>query len=231
MIPSNRWFPGGLAQRAVWFLNFSIKFSDVATNLGFTAADVTAVDNDNQVMQFLADIDVQLKAYVEAVRQYRIGITELEIGKPTPDFPKSPNFSLPVVVSTGIFERLNDLVERIRVAPDFTSETGALLGINPSTPDAPTVLKPTATAVPAFGDYKFTVHATRMKQPSYKVQIRRMDSEAWHDAGFSTTADIEITVTPTVPGQTERLQVRVLLMNNNQVVGEPSDAIYVTVNP
>lgn len=233
MIPSFRWFPYGLAARAAWFLNFFNKFSQVATSLGFTAADVTAVENDNQVMQFLSDTVVQLEAYEEAVKQYRIVITEQPIGKNTPEFPANPSFTLPIEVPTGIFERLNDLVDRIRVAPGYTDEIGALLGILPSSPDkpAPETLKPVATIVPAFGGYKFTVHATRMGMPAYKAQIRRMDSEAWTDAGFSTTADLEVTVQPTVAGQTERLQVRVILLKNNQPVGEPSDAVYVTVNP
>ena len=233
MIPSFRWFPYGLAERAVWFMNFFMNFSDVAASLGFTPAEVTAVDNDNQVMQFLADTTVQLEAYKDAVRQYRIVITEKEIGKNTPEFPANPSFTLPVEVPTGIFERLDKLVDRIRVAPGYTDEIGALLGIIPSSPDKPPPesLKPVATVVPAFGGYKFTVHATRLGMPAYKAQIRRMDSESWTDAGFSTTADLEVTVQPSTPGLTERLQVRVILLKNNEPVGEPSDAVYVTVNP
>lgn len=233
IIPSRRWFPLSPAARAAWFMNFFVQFSTVATSLGFKADDITAVDNDNQVMQFLADTDVQIDAYKEAVRQYRIGITELEIGKKTPAFPANPTFALPVVVPAGIFERLNDLVARIRVAPNYTDEIGALLGILPTKTDKPSpdTLKPVATAVAEFAGYKFTVHATRMGMPAYKVQIRRMDSDAWQDAGTSMTSDIEITVTPTVPGKPERLQMRVILMNKNQFVGEPSDAVYVTVNP
>ena len=64
--------------------------------------------------------------------QYRKIITEGDIGDPTPEFPANPAFALPVVQPTGIFERLNNLVERIRVAPNYTAETGALLGIIPS---------------------------------------------------------------------------------------------------
>ena len=43
-------------------------------------------------------------------------------------------------------------------------------------------------------------------------------------------SNITVTVTPTTPGQPERIQVRAILSKNNQDVGIPSDATYVTVN-
>jgi len=53
MIPSNRWFPRGLPERVAWFANFAAQFERIALSLGFTAADITEVDNDNEVMQFV----------------------------------------------------------------------------------------------------------------------------------------------------------------------------------
>jgi hypothetical protein len=38
-------------------------------------------------------------------------------------------------------------------------------------------------------------------------------------------------VTPTTPGESEQIQVRVQLKKNNQNYGQPSDMVYVTVNP
>ncbi|MET0753762.1 MAG: hypothetical protein ABWZ66_10335 [Pyrinomonadaceae bacterium] len=233
MIPSKRWFPTNLPARALWMQNFATQFALVAASLGFTVADVTGVENDNTALQYLADIYNQIKAYEDAVRQYRIIITEGDIGKTNPQFPANPKFALPVTVDTGMFERLNNLVERIRVAPGYTDEIGALLGILTTNTERPSEdrIKPVITVTPQFSGYKFLVHATRMGKSAYKVQIRRMDSEAWTDAGFSTVSDVEITVTPKNPGQPERIQARVILMDKNQPVGEPSDAVYVTVNP
>ena len=65
----------------------------------------------------------------------------------------------------------------------------------------------------------------------FKVQIRRMDSETWSDAGFGTSSPLKVTIQPTTPGQPERLQVRALLTKKNEVIGQPSDPVYVTVNP
>ncbi len=66
MIPSNRWFPRGLPERAMWYENFSVNFAEVAASLGLTD-DVAWVRDDNYVMQFLADVFVQITAFEKAV--------------------------------------------------------------------------------------------------------------------------------------------------------------------
>ena len=232
IIPSRNWFPQNLPARAAWFVNFKTQFLIVAASLGLDSYN-GAVSNDSDVMQFLAQTVVELDAYKEAVRQYRIIITEKPTGEPTPQFPANPNFALPKVIDTGIFDRLKELVEKIRAASSYTDEIGALLGILPTQPTSitPDEIKPAIKVTAAFTDYKFTVHATRMGMSAYRVQIRRMESEVWTDAAFSQTSDCEVTVVPTVAGQPERLQVRVILLDKNQPVGQPSDPVYVTVNP
>ena len=67
MIPSKRWFPSGWQERAAWYQNFSTQFSAVGVSLGFTAAEITAVEDDNLVIQFLADTMVEINAFDDAV--------------------------------------------------------------------------------------------------------------------------------------------------------------------
>ena len=234
MIPSPRWFPSGLQVRAAWFQNFSTQFSAIAVSLGFTAADATAVDKDNQIMQFLADTMVQLEAYKKGIVQFNRVMTEGDIGDPTPDFPANPAFALPVVQPTGIFERLNNLVERIRVAPNYTPETGALLGIIPTTSEsiAPGDVKPLSQVFAAQTGYEFSVVAeNREKADSWNVEIRRAGQEKWETVKTATGKSVNVVITPTTPDKPEQLQVRVQLRKNNQNYGQPSDIVPVTVNP
>lgn len=95
MIPSNRWFPSSLQERAAWFANFSTQFAIVGAGLGFTPAEIDAVQDDGEVFQFLASMAVQLDAFRSAVQQYRSIITEENIGDPTPAFPANVTFALP----------------------------------------------------------------------------------------------------------------------------------------
>lgn len=233
MIPNRRWFPGTLQERAAWFNNFSTQFVAVGTQLGFTALDQSGVVADNDIMQFLADSAVEVEGFKDAVRQYRIIITEGSIGEPTPSFPANPAFAPPASRPTGLFERLDELVKRIRVSPSYTDEIGALLGIIPAQSNGPLPedLKPVIKASESFNLYKFSVNATRMGMTAFKVQIQRSGSEVWADTAFATNNPAEITITPTTPGQPERIMVRAILLDKNAPVGIPSDPTYVTVNP
>jgi hypothetical protein len=233
-IPSRLWFPTNLAARALWFDNFATQFAIIAASLGFLPAVVTQVQDDNTCFQGIASGQVELDAFVEAVRQFRIQICEAVIGSPTPAFPAAPVITPAEIPLTGIYQRLIELVDQIRVASAYTPEIGALLGIIPSGGGGPTPeadLKPVIKVGQSFGDFKFTVNVTRLQQPGFKIQIQRAGESTWTDVAFATKNPCTVTVTPLVPGQPERILVRAILLANNEPVGAPSDPAYVTVNP
>lgn len=95
MIPSRTWFPQSLQERAAWYDNFNTQIQTIGATLTLTAADLTAIAGDNVIFQAVANIAVELEAYKDAVRQYRIIITEGDIGDPTPAFPALPVYSSP----------------------------------------------------------------------------------------------------------------------------------------
>lgn len=233
MIPSNKWFPTNLPAQAAFYANFNTQFQIVAASLGL-ASETGTVQNDNDVMQFLVDVFVQMDAFKEAMRQYRIIITQGNIGEPTPDLPPMPNFVLPKIIPTGMFERLNDLRERILVAPNYTDEIGALLGILPQTPGSisPADVKIKIKAFAAATTYIFTlVTAERGEAMMWDVYVLRKGAAGWEKIGTYSGKSADIQVTPTTPGEAEQMQVRAQGRKNNQNYGQPSDPVYVTVNP
>lgn len=233
MIPSPSWFPAALQDRAAWWTNFAVQFQSLHLSLGFVAADNTVVQDDNDVMQFIAETAVAVEAFTDAVRLYKLTVTQGNIGDPMPNIPAYTSPGSPTEVPAGIFERLDNLVKRIRVSPTYTAEAGALLGIIPASTERPPVneMKPVVTVSEAISPYSFTMKATRFGLSAYKVQIQRSGSEAWVDNGFAQNNPYTVTVTPTTPGQSERILVRAVLMQDSQPVGIPSDPTYVTVNP
>ena len=233
MIPSRRWFPGTLQERAAWFDNFKTQFSTLYISLGLTLADNTVVANDNIIVQFVAEAATAVDAFAEANRQYRYLVMEGDIGSPMPLIPDYTAPGAPSEVPAGIFERLDNLVKRIRLSPTYTDEAGALLGIIPSnpsrTPEAD--LKPVIKASESLSQYKFTVNVTRLGMPQLKIQVQKMGQATWNDVAFATSNPAQVTVTPTTPGQPERVLVRAILQDRQTDVGIPSDPTYVTVNP
>src|SRR5690242_2328788 len=90
MIPSRSWFASSLQERAAWFQNYADQMSAIGAGMGFTVAEIAQVQDDNACIQSLAAIAVELDAYVAAVRQYRITVTEGAVGDATPAFPTPP---------------------------------------------------------------------------------------------------------------------------------------------
>lgn len=231
MIPSSRWFPTGLQNRAAWFDNFNTQFALVGTTLGFTAPDVAAVSLDNDIMQFLAQTNVENDSFIDAARQYRNIMTEGDIGDTIPAYPTNPSGVPPGAPPVGIFERLDIRVKRIRTSPNYTNEIGALLGIMTSTPSPVVDPKPVIKASESTGGFKFEVNVTRKGMSAFKVQVQRAKSNVWTDAAFATSNPCEIVLTPTTAGEPERVLVRAVLLQKNQPIGQPSDPTFVTVNP
>jgi len=234
MIPSQTWFPTNLAARAAWYKNFAEKFAEVALSLGFTAPDIASVNDDSEVFDYLADADVEINAYKKAVGQYRTILTENAVGTMNPQFPANMTFTLPAMVDTGMFERLSKLVERIRVAPQFTNEIAALLKIMPTAADeiVETDVKPSIQVFAAQTGYLFTVVVTgRAEADMWEVLILKKGANGWQSVKTATGKSVDVTLSPTTPGEAEQLQVRVQLRKNNQNYGQPSSIEYVTINP
>jgi hypothetical protein len=223
-----------MQERAAWLQNFENNLIPVAAMLGILPADLASLNLDVEDFVDLAATMLSVESYKASVREYRNSLTEGRIGDPTPVFP-TENFDAPPNAPrpAGMFQRLSELVDRIRSAPAYTDEIGASLGIlvQPLTELTPEELKPAIKASESFSMYKFFLNVTRMGMPQFKVQVQRDGSTTWTDVGFGTSNPIEVTISPTTAGQPERILVRAVLMEKNVPVGEPSDPTFVTVNP
>ncbi len=233
MIPSASYFPTSLVARAAWFANFSAKFSLVAASLGFEPEDVTAVQADNQLIQFLLAAETQGKAVDAARRQFRKVITEGAIGEPTPSWP-SPFTGEPAdpPPPTGVFERLDDLVKRIRSAPNYTAETGALLGIIPVKPDpiSPDFVKPEPSVMVLPGN-RVNVVFKRGQMSGIDIEVQVDNSGTWQNMGRFVKSPAELVIPENAQSLPRAVQVRARYFQGNTAVGMFSDIDVVATTP
>lgn len=234
MIPSQKWFPSSLQERAAWYDNFSTQIGAIGLTLGIgmTAAEITEVGEDNGNIQALATGSVTLDFFAEAYRQYRKIFTEGDIGDPIPDFPASPTFTLPNPSQpTGAFERLVKLVDRIRTSPVYTDELGALLGIIPQKGDDLAVdeLKPALKANAMPGNL-VQVDFVRGKTDGVQIETLIDGAGGWANAGkyFKSPAQLNI---PNGTGNPHSVQIRARFVMGNNAVGLNSDIIQVVTTP
>ena len=126
----NPYLPASDADRVIWLNNFAAKFAPVAVPLGFVAADATAVTNDAVMFAYLIG---QVESFTTAKEQrvkYKNLIKDGPIGEPGGVVPSGPTVPAPpTLVLPGIFPRISFLVQRIKVAPNYTDAIGSDLGI------------------------------------------------------------------------------------------------------
>ncbi len=232
MIPSNRWFPTTLQDRAAWFQNFSLQFQNLYIGLGFTAADNDTVVDDNAMMQFVAEAAVSVDAFADAMRTFRKQITEGEQGGPPPNVPDYLPPGAPGDVPNGIFERLDALVKRIRVSPTFNVEEGDLLGINPVTPARPIPgeIPPTLKAE-AYPASQVQVKFIKGDSNGVAIETKLDNSETWSTVGHYGSSPAVLNI-PTSPSNLPRaVQVRARYLEKDSPVGQYSDVVVLSTLP
>ena len=219
MTPSSKWFPLSLQERAAWYTNFNTQIAGLGASLGITPAEITSINNDSEVLTFLSDAAVSLDAYMAAARAYRKTITEGQIGDPTPTFPSDTTTDLPVIIATGMFERLDGYVKRIRVAPAFTEEIGESLGILPSS----TPIEPIGSSAPKFDCFpqpggEIDIKFVKGSSAGIFVQTNT-DGGGWIDQGRFIRSPASVLI-PANEGHTpSNVMIRARFLDGNEPVG------------
>jgi hypothetical protein len=232
MIRNNRYFPTSRQERAAWCGNFGMQFADVAVSLGFTAGEATANSADCALVVSLASIAVQLDAYAAAVRQFGSIITEGAVGDKTPAFPDFPSYSSPAGPATGVFERIDALVKRIRVAPNYTNEIGALLGIIPSSnPGIPVdEMQPTLKTTSLPGSV-VQVKFVRGETNGIFLETRIDNSETWSSVGIFPASPAVVVIPQNAQNLPRSVQLRARFVEGNSPVGQFSDIVTTATQP
>jgi len=232
MVPNPAWFPTNLAARAAWFANFAVQFLNYSATLGLSSFD-TQVTNDNQDFQSIAATRLSVKNFDKAIADFLRELTENPVGSPAPVFPVENFTAPPRGVPAGIFQRLDELRTLIMAQATYTDVMGTAMGIVPAAPikPIPSEVKPTIQAFAAANNHHFSLVVTdRGEAVMWDVYIMRKGG-TWtkHDSYTGKSADI--TVSLQSPGDAEQIQVYVQLRKSNADYGQPSDPVYVTLNP
>ena len=232
MIPSSKWFPSSLGDRADWYANFNTQLGigTMGTSLGLSAADMTTIGDDNSVMQFLSNSAAYFEAYMDGVREYRKTITEGKIGDAPPVFPTFVSPGTVTAVPTGIFERLDQFVKRIRASPAYTPETGALLAIIPQKGDdlVESELKPALKASAMPGNV-VEIEFVRGKTAGINIETN-IDGAGWTFAAFKANSPATLNI-PNGTGNPHSVQLRARYVLKDEPVGLNSDTVNVVTTP
>lgn len=232
-VPSRNWFPASLSERATWFQNFATQFAILAPNLNFDAGIVTQVENDNETVQWLAEVAVMVDNYEKQMTAYRKEMLEGPNFAPNVQLPPPPVYPVPGPPSDpGIFFRLIELVDQIRVRPNYSSDDGEALGIIPSKPAdlIPNELQPNPSLTALPGNV-VEVAFVRGKTEGIDVEIDVDNSNSWEHAGKFFKSPGEIVIPQNTQGTARSVKVRARYLLDNKPVGLYSEIDQISTIP
>lgn len=142
------YIPGSDADKGIWLNNFTTKLSLHATVLGVTPAELTAIQKDNAMYQYIIGMIEVYRQTLSNLTGYKNmlkrSVGQQHIGA----LPSLPTLAAaPPTVAEGIFERIVMLVARFKKTVGYTDNIGSDLGvISPaSVPIDVAILKPELT--------------------------------------------------------------------------------------
>jgi hypothetical protein len=125
------YLPRADKDKVVWFKNFATKFSNLyGASLGFTAPEITAINNDAVMFTYIVDMVELFKAESAKRVAYKNMLANSDIGTPISNVPAVPPLPVaPGAVPAGIFKRLAKTVQRIKNHPAYNEAIGQDLNI------------------------------------------------------------------------------------------------------
>ena len=124
------YLPSSDKDKVIWLNNFAGKFAALAAQFGFTAADVTAVNNDAAMFAWLIALIETFTTAKEERVHYKNLIRSGAIGSAVGTVPVAPVVpAAPAAAPAGIFPRLAKMVQQIKGKSNYTEAIGKDLGI------------------------------------------------------------------------------------------------------
>lgn len=198
--------------------------------VGATAEEIRSVGEAAENLQYLKDYLATVEADKMTLTQIKRAVYD---GEEVSAFGGFPAFAPPSALAAGLKEQFQKRNARYKLADGYTREIGIALGIvENAAPSSPGEVQPSFEAFPAQMNYEAAVVvANRGKSTMWKAFGQRANGANWQELASATGKGGTVRITPTTPGQPERLLLMIQLYRNNERYGQPSDPQYVTFNP
>ena len=168
-------------ERVTWTLNFEDNFPTLAPDLGFSAAEITALVNDSAMMRY-AILNAQTAAAFSktctAFKNAMIGGVGENVEQPK--IPVYNPLGQPTEVDAGVLERLSKAIQRAKLSSKFNQAVAEQLMIATSAPDSsiPADAKPTASGTAITGSV-VRIDWTKRQFDGVFIDSQRNEETAW----------------------------------------------------
>ncbi|MCU0434844.1 MAG: hypothetical protein MUC87_15420 [Bacteroidia bacterium] len=138
------YLPTADADRVVWLNNFSNRLNQYRQALGITTAEVNSYAADAAMLAYVIQLYDASSQFSQALSSIKRNLRSASQQVAMPALPALPNIgTAPATVNSGIFNRVVQLVARIKVHAAYTVAMGQDLGIvAPVVPFDPNTMQP-----------------------------------------------------------------------------------------
>lgn len=225
------WFPLSLSEQAAFYRNFTRVFAENAVALGFSAEDVAKLEADNAVMQFLAQMQLNIKVFKRSFQSFRDNMTK-GLSENTEKFTPFKMIDIPTEVEPNMFDRLFYLSDRIVGAKGYEESLGIRLGILPPPKKSLIVdeLEPKLKAR-SIGQANLEVRFVRGKTSGVNLYYIHSNDDRRHDLGRFIHSPAIVRFPLIEEDKPEQILLFARYLIGNDAVGKFSPMIELIVAP
>lgn len=221
------YYPRKREELPEWYQNFVTQLTLLKTKYGITEPQLESIVEDNDWIQYwvpaMHEIEEQFDAIVDK-DGYFDTILKGAIGSPG---PSAAAISLPaggpVQPPPGARQRVRDIANFIKGNPNYVVADGELLGIVTTGSDSLNPGDLTASfTVKTLADFALEVTFKKQGMSAMRFEYRRKGGD-WQFITVLTNSPGSFSIAPAVAGTAEQIEMRSILMDKNQPVGNYSD--------
>ena len=226
------YLPSGNSLRGVWLSNFNnILTLALATKLGLTKDDKSSLDADTVAFMYCLILTEAAKAFEHQCVTYQVSLRNGPAGSDVIDVPVLGVIGVaPLPVAAGIFTRVGKLVQKIKLSSVYTNDLGQLLGIIGSEQEAKSLVDevmPVLSGKMVAGNAQ--IKYTKGLNDGIKLECKR-----GVETNFTLLDKINkptfVDKRPNlIVGQPEKREYRAWFFKGDEVVGQVSAVITITV--
>jgi len=219
---------------AVWWRNFTLRRPEFESKYQVLKTNGAALIAIGAWMGYWVDTRHTFDDMSKQLSKYYSDIAGKDplVDPPSPIVWTLPP-GTPAEVPTGIEEFIRDIRREVVALTNYSKADGEAMGFEAtkSAPISPNLLKPAIQLFGAANNNHFSIVVTgRGEATMWDVYfLRKGGTWTKHTTAEGKSADI--TVPLTTPGDAEQIQVYVQMRKANADYGQPSDPVYVTLNP
>ena len=223
------YLPATDGPRATWLDAFAVAAPAFAAKYGLTADDLAALTDGGAAFRRVLAARETFSNFVQSLTGYKNALRDGLPAGQTVAVPTLPTLDLGTAIEPGIFGRVTAVVNKIKVNPRYTAADGNALGIEGATPAArpADTIKPVLALRLAAGG-QVEVVWKKDGHAALELQVDRGDTHGWGFLAVDTQPNYLDTLAPAA-GQTAKWQYRAIYRDQDERVGQWSDAVSIAV--